>query len=190
MMDEQTAKLLSFFSAMSDANRLKIVGLLAQDDFSVEELAEMLEKRPSTVSHHLSKLSKVGLVSARAESYYNVYHLNTDMLEMMAKSILAQGTLPQVVADVNMDAYDCKVIENYSYPDGRLKTIPAQRKKLEAILKHIVKNFEANVKYSEKQVNEILSRFYDDTTSLRRELIAFKFMAREADGGVYWRNAP
>jgi predicted transcriptional regulator len=189
MIDEQTARLLSFFSAMSDANRLKIVGLLAQDDFSVEELAEMLQLRASTVSHHLSKLSKAGLVSARAESYYNVYHLNTNMLETMAKSILAQDTLPQVVADVDMDAYDRKVIENFSYPDGRLKTIPAQRKKLEAVLKHLVQNFETNVKYSEKQVNETLSRFYDDTASLRRELIAFKYMAREADGSVYWRTA-
>jgi len=187
MIDEQTAKLLSFFSAMSDANRLKIIGLLAQADYSVEELAEMLQLRASTVSHHLSKLSKIGLVSARAESYYNVYHLNTDMLETMAKNILAQDTLPKAIAEVDMDAYSRKVIENYTKPDGSLKTIPAQQKKLGAVLKYIVQNFEMDVKYTEKQVNEILSRFHEDTATLRRELIGFKLMAREGGGGAYWR---
>ncbi|GAB4581754.1 MAG: hypothetical protein Fur0022_45040 [Anaerolineales bacterium] len=188
MIDEQTSLLLSFFSAMADANRLKIVGLLAQDDFSVEELAELLKLSPSTVSHHLSKLSKIGLVSARAESYYNVYHLNTTMLESMAKSILSQETLPKAVADVDMDAYDRKVLADYSQPDGRLKTIPAQRKKLEAVLKHIAQHFEPGTQYTEKQVNEILSQFFEDTASLRRELIAFKYLARESNGSLYWRN--
>jgi hypothetical protein len=88
-----------------------------------------------------------------------------------------------------MDAYDRKVIESYTQPDGRLKTIPSQRKKLEAILKHIVKNFEMDVTYTEKQVNEILSHFHDDITSLRRELIGLKLLAREADGSAYWRGA-
>lgn len=187
MIDEQTSQLLSFFSAMADANRLKIMGLLAQDDFTVEELAEILRLRPSTVSHHLSKLSKAGLVSGRSESYYNVYHLNTEMLETMAKSILAQETLPNVVAGVDMDAYDRKVVENYTQPNGRLKTIPAQQKKLLAVLKYVVENFEEGVRYTEKQVNELLSRFHDDTASLRRELIGFRLLAREADGSAYWR---
>jgi predicted DNA-binding protein YlxM (UPF0122 family) len=190
MVDEQTSQLLTFFSAMSDANRLKIVGLLAQQDLSVEELAEMLQLRPSTVSHHLSKLSKVGLVSARAESYYNFYHLNTDMLELMAKSILAKDTLPKVVADVDIDAYDRKVLTDYSKDDGSLKTIPAQRKKLEAVLRHIVQVFEPGKEYSEKQVNESLSQFHEDTATLRRELIGYKFMARAGGGSVYWRITP
>ncbi len=188
MLDEQTSHLLAFFSAMADANRLKIVGLLAQSDYSVEELAEMLKLRASTVSHHLSKLSKIGLVSARAESYYNVYHLNTSVLENMAKTILAQETLPKAVADVDMDAYDRKVVENYTQSDGRLSTIPAQQKKLEAVLRHIVQAFEPGNHYTETQVNEILNRFHEDTASLRRELIGFKLLAREADGSAYWRK--
>ena len=44
--------LLNFFKALSDANRLKIVGLLAQEDLSVEQIAEMLGIGSSTVSHH------------------------------------------------------------------------------------------------------------------------------------------
>jgi hypothetical protein len=41
------------------------------------------------------------------------------------------------------------------------------------------------VQYSEKQVNEILGRFHEDTAMLRRGLVEAKMMAR--DHGVYWR---
>jgi DNA-binding transcriptional ArsR family regulator len=50
-------ELVSFFKALADANRLKIVGLLSQQPYSVEQLAAMLHLRPSTISHHLAKLS-------------------------------------------------------------------------------------------------------------------------------------
>lgn len=188
MTDETNSQLLVFFSALSDANRLKIVGLLAQDDFSVEELAEMLELRPSTVSHHLSKLGKVGLVTARAESYYNVYHLNTDMLSRMAKTFLAEESLPALAADVDIDAYDNKVIENFTRPDGSLKTIPAQRKKLEAILRYVVREFKTDEDYAEKDVNEILARFHEDTATLRRELISLGLLVRDSKGEAYRRS--
>ena len=60
-MENQVEELLEFFKALADANRLKIVGLLAQDEYTVEEMAEILKLRPSTVSHHLTRLSKAGL---------------------------------------------------------------------------------------------------------------------------------
>ncbi|MBG0788764.1 MAG: winged helix-turn-helix transcriptional regulator, partial [Anaerolineaceae bacterium] len=94
IMDEQLETLLAFFKALADATRLKIVGLLAQKESSVEELAAMLEVSPSTVSHHLSKLAEIGLVSARADGYYNVYSLQTEVLEGMAQKLLSAQTLP------------------------------------------------------------------------------------------------
>lgn len=179
-------ELVAFFKALADPNRLKIVGLLAQQPYSVEQLAAILDVRPSTVSHHLSKLAEVGLVSARAESYYNVYQLEEDKLHQ-TRVLFSQEDLAAVVEDVDLDAYDRQVVENYSLPDGRLKTIPSQRKKLDAILRYVVQAFEMDVHYSEKQVNEMLSRFHDDVASLRRELIGFGLMGRASDGTEYWR---
>jgi hypothetical protein len=70
-------------------------------------------------------------------------------------------------------------------PDGRLKIIPAQRKKREVVLRHILKQFEPGMRYTEKQVNDILARFHEDTATLRREMIAYKMMDRAE--GKYWK---
>ncbi len=182
----QLEELLSFFKALSDANRLRIIGLLAQGNYSVEELAAMLELRPPTVSHHLSRLSEVGLVSAKAESYYNVYRLETNYLEQMAQRLLAEETLPAVAEGVDLDAYDRRVVDNYALPDGRLKQIPTKRKKFEAILRYVVRAFEPGERYTEKEVNEILGQYNEDTAILRRGLVDYQMMDREPDGTAYW----
>ena len=185
-MKEQVAELLEFFKALADANRLKIVGLLAQGEYTVEQMAEMLELRPSTVSHHLTRLSRAGLVSARSQSYYNVYRLETDVLQGMSQRLLAQETFPAVTADVDMDAYDRKVLNTFCEADGRIRQFPAQQKKFEVILRHVLKAFEPGVRYTEKQVNEILKNYSDDTATLRRGFIEYKMMQREGGGGEYW----
>jgi biotin operon repressor len=184
--EDRIQQLIQFFKALSDPNRLKIIGLLAQKDLSVEQLAEMLGIGSSTVSHHLSRLSKTGLVGARTESYYNIYHLNTGRLESLSKELLAGETLPAVTADINMDAYDQKVIRNYSNEDGTLKSIPNQMKKLLAVLRYVAKDFQIGTVYSEKEVNAKLEKYHEDYAQLRRELVEFKIMAREGGGGSYW----
>jgi predicted transcriptional regulator len=181
-------ELVAFFKVLSDANRLKIIGLLAQQPYSVEELAALLDLKPSTVSHHLSKLSKVGLVSAKADSYYNVYQLDQKALEEKSRNLFSQEKMTASVTDVDVDAYDRKVVGDYTRKDGSLKIIPAQRKKLDAVLRYVAKAFKVGKRYSEKQVNEILSGYHDDTATLRRELVGAKLMMREGGGGDYWRE--
>ena len=180
-------ELVTFFKALADSNRLKIVGLLAEKSYSVEELAELLKLKPSTVSHHLARLSEAGLVRARSESYYNVYQLDQSVLQEKARTMFTQRELSNVAAEVDADAYDKKVIRDYSRRDGSLKTLPAQRKKLEAVLRYVVQAFEVGKRYSEKQVNEILAGYHADTATLRRELVGFGLMRREGGGGEYWR---
>ncbi len=180
-------ELVTFFKALADKNRLKIVGLLAEKSYSVEELSELLGLKPPTVSHHLSKLVEAGLVRARAEGYYSVYQLDQSVLESKSRSMFSQQELSNVAAEVDADAYDKKVIKDYTKRDGSLKTLPSQRKKLEAILRYVVKAFEAGKRYSEKQVNEILAGYHEDTATLRRELVGSGLMQREGGGGAYWR---
>jgi len=189
-MDEENTseELLNFFKALADANRLKIVGLLAQGEYSVEQLAELLKLHPSTVSHHLSRLNKAGLVSAQADGYYSVYRLETKTLEEMAQRLLSREDLPAVAADVDLDAYDRKVLNSYLGPDGRLKSVPLQRKKLEVVLRYLARQFELGVRYTEKQVNEIIARYNEDTAGLRRDMVDLGYLKRLSGGREYWRE--
>lgn len=178
-------ELLAFFKALSDANRLKIIGILANQSMSVEQISASLNLSPSTVSHHLAKLSEAGLVTAKPESYYNIYSLNSATLEDMSQRLLKKENLVQLADEIDLESFDRKVIRDYMTPTGKLKTLPAQEKKLLAILRYLAQSFEMGKRYSEKEVNEIIKRFHDDFASLRRYLIDYGFMQRE--NGVYLR---
>jgi DNA-binding transcriptional ArsR family regulator len=90
--------LLPALKALADDNRLKILGLLSQNPHTGEQLATLLGLRPSTISHHLSRLRQAGLVSAEAVSYYSVYHLEADSLAAIAHQ-LASGVILGQLAD-------------------------------------------------------------------------------------------
>ena len=140
---------------------------------------------PATISHHMTRLRNAGLVEARAESYYSVYRLRMDSVQSLAKQLFSTGGLASVAADLDADAYDKKVLGDFTSPSGRLKTIPAQRKKRSAILRHIVQDLEPGQRYSERRLNNVLKRYHPDTAFLRREIISEKLLAR--DDGEYWR---
>ncbi len=186
-MEETFDELLAFFKALSDATRLRLVGLLAQKESSVEELAAMLDVSPSTVSHHLGKLSEIGLVSARAEGYYNIYSLNTGVLQAMSQRMLSKDTLPDVARDLDREAYDRKVLKEYLAEDGRIAQLPTNRRKLDVILRYLVEQFNFDRHYTEKEVNEIIGSYNEDISGLRRDLISVGFLDRERDGSAYWR---
>jgi biotin operon repressor len=183
----QFNELLQFFKAMSDSSRLKIIGLLSQKPHTVEQLSALLGLGMSTTSHHLSNLAKAGLVEARTDGHYYLYSLRLDTLQEMSQRLLRQEALPDLAAEVDTQAYDRKVLQTFTDEEGRITAFPSQLKKYQVLLRYVVKAFEPGVRYPEKQVNEILSRFNEDTADLRRGLVEFKLMDREGGGGAYWR---
>jgi DNA-binding MarR family transcriptional regulator len=176
--------LLEFFKVLADEKRLQIIGLLARQEYSVEELAAILGLSSATVSHHLRRLAKAGLVQATADQHYHVYSLRLETLREMSQQILSQDKLQETTENLDLDAYDRKVLRDYM-ADGRLKSIPRQWKKRQVILRYLVEQFEPNRRYTEREVNEIISQTHDDFATLRRELIDSRLMARERD--IYWR---
>jgi len=186
-MEKQFDTLLAFFKALADGNRLKLIGLLAQKGSSVEELAAVLDISASTVSHHLSKLAEIGLVSARADGYYNVYRLETDTLEDLAQRLLSEKTLPDVAKDLDRKGYDRKVLKGYLDEDGTIVQLPTNRRKLDVVLRYLAEHFEFGRVYTEKEVNEIIGALNEDISGLRRDLISVGHLDRERDGSAYWR---
>ena len=180
-------EVLSLFKALADANRLKIVGLLAQEPRSVEELAELLELRDSTTSHHLRRLSNVGLVEAKTDGHYRLYHLQTQVLQDVAKTAFEDEKLSALADDVDLSAYERKVLQTFVSAEGEITAFPTQQKKYLVILRYVLEVFESGKRYSEREVNAVLERYNEDTARLRRNLVDFGFMKREGGGGAYWR---
>ncbi len=184
MEKEQFRILLRFFKALADESRLKILGILANRECSVEELATLLQLKEPTVSHHLAKLKELNLVNMRPEGNTHLYQLDSEALQRISKEIFTPDNMASLVEDVDCEAWESKVLKNYMEGD-RLKEIPASRKKRLVILKWLANQFEVGVNYPERMVNEVLKRYHPDCATLRRELIGYQLMQRE--NGVYWR---
>lgn len=77
------------------------------------------------------------------------------------------------------------VLEKY-FQNGSLTTFSLKEKQKLIVLREIAKQFHSGKRYSEKEVNERLKVIYGDYVLLRRYLIEYGFLDRQADGSEYW----
>jgi DNA-binding transcriptional ArsR family regulator len=176
--------LLAFFRVLGNESRLKIVGVLAQGETSVSDLAALVGLREPTVSHHLAKLSEVGLVCRRVDGNTHYYALATERLEELSKKVYSSEGMQAIASPVDASTYERKVL--HAFTDGeKLLQIPATRKKRRVILEWLLADFEPGCDYPEKEVNERLLRHHWDSATLRREFVMNGLMTREQ--GVYRR---
>lgn len=185
------ADLLVTLKALSDASRLRIVGLLAARSYSVQELAAAVELTPGTVVHHLRRLEAGGLVASRADHPYVEYSLQLDRLHALGRQLGAFERAEERAATLPgpdgkpLPAFDARVLRAF-VTDGRLVSIPAQEKKKLVVLRFLRDQcFAEDRPYQEREVNARLALFHPDVASLRRYLVERGLMNRTA--GIYRR---
>ena len=178
-------KAIALFKCLSDRSRLQILKSLAVEPMYVERLAERLSLTPPTVSFHLKKLEAAGLVGAAKEQYYTLYHLEDAALRVDLMNIIREESSEISIQQEREKAYRDKVIQNF-FVYGKLKSIPAQRKKRRIILEEMVALFKPGKQYPEKEVNLIIADVFDDFCTIRREMVDEGLMERE--NNVYWRT--
>ena len=164
------------FKALGHPARLLMLNLIQQKPRHGEELAAILLLKPATVSHHLAKLTEVGLLTATKDQYYQMFSLVGGVLKKPLGDIVRLSQ-PSLTAAVETDAYKQKVL-NAFVKHGRITRLPAQLKKLQVLLEMIVQEFEPEREYTEKEVNFILLDFHEDVATLRRSLIEHDLMTR------------
>ena len=113
-----------------------------------------------------------------------MYSLNKDIFETSMLDIIREKSDEADVQAQRDAVYRQKVIDAF-FEYGKLKAIPAQRKKEQIILDVIVQEFEYDRIYSEREVNIIIADFYDDFCTIRRDMIGEGLMDRDTRG--YWR---
>lgn len=186
---------LLLLKTLADEQRLTMVGLMSGQERNVGELAQLLQLSEPTVSHHLSKMHSAGLLNLRMAGTQRFYRINEPRMALF-KSYVANIealALPPVddnanntwIEALNWPAVDKKVLRDYTL-GGRLTQMPTKEKKWLVILRWLATKFEPNIRYSEKQVNGILTEFHEDYATIRRNLVEYGFMRRERGGGDYW----
>ncbi|MBI5836814.1 MAG: metalloregulator ArsR/SmtB family transcription factor [Candidatus Eisenbacteria bacterium] len=176
---EQWAELLR---VLADPSRLRILGLLAGQDRTGMQCAAELGLSAATISHHMDKLERAGLVSVTREGQRRRYALDVRALDALAK--LAADTAAAETREAAAPNAPARTRVLGAFFEGpRLKRIPAQRKKRVIVLQHLMERFRADRDYTEGDVNELLRAAHDDVATLRRELVDYGFLSRSA--GVY-----
>ena len=66
------------------------------------------------------------------------------------------------------------------FRDGRIERVPARRKVRAAVLLEVLSRFEPGREYAEREVNEVLLGVHEDFAYLRRELVNYHYLEREA----------
>jgi DNA-binding transcriptional ArsR family regulator len=183
--DDERDDLLLLFKALADKSRLTLLGVLAQREHSVQELAGLVGLKEPTVSHHLSMLKRLGLVRQRQDAATHWYVLEPEAITTLAKRLSSREQIASLAGDAPVGDWQTKVVETFVAADGKLKSIPASRKKRWAILAWLVRQFDEDRRYPEKELNAWLLDRHWDSATLRREFIINGMMARER--GVYWR---
>ncbi|GAC1658026.1 MAG: hypothetical protein NVS9B1_17110 [Candidatus Dormibacteraceae bacterium] len=182
-VERTTPEILPVFKALADESRLRIIGLLANREHSVEELATTLRLKAATVSHHLATLRGVDLVAMRAEGTTHVYRFQPEALRRLNRE-LAPERLRSIPQDLDGDAWERKVLGDFLV-DGRLPALPVNARKRLVVLRWLAGKFAFGRAYPELEVNAIIAEFHNDYASVRRYFVDLGFMSRAS--GLYRR---
>ncbi len=187
MVEQKMETLLNFFKVLANENRLKILGILANREAGVEELATLLDLSAPTVSHHLRLLRELGFVKMRAAGNDHLYRLDGSELNKITKRMMQsfQGnSMAALVEDVSYGRWEKKVLHAFLEAD-QIRAFPMGYKKRLVVLKWMADHFEVGKSYPEDQLNEIIQKHHDDYCTLRREMVEAGMMQRE--GHIYNR---
>lgn len=191
----QQIDLLLLLKTLADEQRLTMVRLMSQREYTVTEMAGLLGLSEPTISHHVSKMHSAGLLHLRMAGNQRFYQINKTRL-VTFKSYAAEIDSPlsdqQSEASDNAwidaldwDEADKKVLRDYT-KDGGLVRLPMKEKKWLVVLRWLTTKFEPGVRYNEKEINAILTETHQDYATLRRNLVDYGFMRRERGGNLYW----
>lgn len=198
----QLDQLVTFYKAMGDTTRIRILAILANGPLHGQALAGKLGVTPPTVTHHMSKLREAALVYERRDKNTIYFYLHEANVKRFSQAILGMLEHAKKGSDINAWAEEAgtkgkegegnqvveslQVLRTFFTVDGRLKQIPAQRKKKLIVFEHMVRGLEKGRKYTEAQINEYIHQFHEDYATIRREFIMNHYMYRE--DGIYELN--
>lgn len=179
-MTDNLNKLLGVFA---DRAVMKVLGALCGEPLPLHTLAQTAGISENEAMRHVLLLKANGLLRQtfaddgfRWQYQPKPVHAALLALKQDAKPVNAEGD--------EWTAEETRVLGDF-FVNNRLKTIPAQRKKREVVLRYLAMQFEFGRTYTEQEVSFRLLGFHEDYATLRREMVDTKLMRRE--NGIYER---
>jgi hypothetical protein len=171
-------------SVQKELIKLIAVGL------SDKEIAERLGVAQSTIRNHRYKLREKEKQAKLFLAMMDLLSKNTNKkINKLDKEVICDAHKTATSLDDRYNITDKEkqgVIKTYMDESGGLKSYPAKEKKKIIVLEEISKNFSKGKTYSEKEINRILKRVYEDYVAIRRALIEYGFIERTNDCSSYW----
>lgn len=78
----------NFFKALGNGTRLQIIWCLSQGELKSSDLAEILQMTPSAISHQLTLLKNLKIVSVRREGKNQIYALADKHISQVLDSVV------------------------------------------------------------------------------------------------------
>jgi len=160
---------------LADEHRLRVFAAVALGARTVAEVAERSGLDETDVQGALPRLVGAGLVEQE-----DGLHVPLEALRGAARR---RPERARGAADATPD--EQRILRNFVV-DGRLVRLPARYAQKQVVLGYVARRFEESRDYEEREVNELLRGFHDDSASLRRYLVDEGMLEREA--GVYRRR--
>lgn len=186
-MLEYLLKMNSAFTGLSDVQRELLI--LISQGLSDKEVAAKLGVAQSTIRNHRYKLREKEKQAKLFLAAMDLLFKNTNRkINKLDKEVICDAHKTATTLDDRYNITDKEkegIIKIYIDENGALKSYPVKEKKKIIVLNEIAKNFSKEKTYSEKEVNRILKRIYDDYATLRRALIEYGFMDRTNDCSKY-----
>jgi hypothetical protein len=183
MMEQD--EMLEFVKALSHADRLRVLGVLARKSAPAVEIAADLGMPLREALQHLATLEHGGVVLHQDETW----SLDIKNVEGISRRQFANKPREAYAPSPDLSEKPRKVLAAHLNPDGSIKQLPHEPAKLQVILDYLLEAFTPGVIYTEKEVNMIIRRFHLDTAGLRRDMIDRGMLQRKSDGSQYWRPA-
>jgi len=76
------------FKALNDPARREILKMLQKQDMTAGEIASKFEMTAPSISHHLDKLKRAGLVTTIKQGQFIHYSINTTIIDDILQYIL------------------------------------------------------------------------------------------------------
>ena len=81
-------KMNDVFKAMNDPVRRQILKMLRKKDMTAGDIAAKFDMTAPSISHHLEKLKRAGLVTTIKQGQFVLYSINTTIIDDLLEYIM------------------------------------------------------------------------------------------------------